>query len=80
MELKDIINKAKKENCIVVKNKHDHYNIICEFIGINNITFNGENNFDVHQINDTIYFGSFWIDKDDIETIDFTGRKDYNIL
>lgn len=79
MELENIINEARKENCIVIEHK-GYYNIVCDFMTINNITFSDGIQITIKEIKETIYFGRFWIDKNDIKSISFTGRKDYNIL
>ena len=79
MEIKDIIKEAKKENCIVVSQKNKYYYIVCDFMDINNITFT-DVHINLHQIDDIIYFGDFWINKNDIENIGFTGHKSYNII
>ena len=79
MELKDIIQQAIKANCIVVEEKK-YYHVICDFMTVNDITFSDNIKIEIKEINNTIYFGGFWIDKDQIKNIEFTGRKDYNIL
>ena len=79
MELKDIIQKAKENDCIVVSEKNKYYYIVCDFMDINNITFT-DVHICLHQIDDTIYFGKFWIDKNDIKTISFTGHQSYDII
>lgn len=80
MELKEIIQKAKENNCIVIEERKKEYHIICDFIEINDITFSNNIKLEIKEIKDTIYFGGFWIDKKDIQSVSFTGRRDYNIL
>ena len=79
MEIKDIIKEAKNNDCIVVSERNKYYYIVCDFMDINNITFS-DVHINLHQIDDTIYFGDFWIDKNDIKSIGFTGHKSYNII
>ena len=79
MEIKDIIKEAKNNDCIVVSKGNKYYYIVCDFMDINGITFS-DVHINLHQIDNTIYFGAFWIDKNDIKSIGFTGHKSYDVI
>lgn len=79
MELKEIIQNALDNKCVVTKDRHNYYNIICEFVHINNIVFDCNNAIVIKEIDNIIYFGTFWIQKENIKSIYFNGSG-YKIL
>lgn len=84
MKVEEIIDIAKKNNCIVIAEEFksgNHYHVICDYLTINGVVITGENKVEIKQINSTIYFNCMWIDENDIKELDFTGsRMGYKIL